>query len=369
MRILLTGASGFAGAALLPRLLAEGHRVRALARDGERVRRALAYAGEAGLEDVELAIGDTVRGEGVSAAMRGIEVAYYLIHSMEPSAGPAAAGQAAWGRAAAVRGGAPVRGGTAIRGGTAGRGGTAVRGGRARRQRVAAVPAAVPFPTRERISAETFAQAARAAGVRRIVYLGGLLPHTGRPSTHLSSSYAVERILLDAVPDSVALRASIVIGARSRSFRFLVRLVERMRVLALPAWRRHRTQPIDERDVVQMLASCAHSELVGGRTLDVGGPEVLCYGEMVRRIAEAMLLARPAVGLPLDATPLTARLVAAITDERFELVSPLMEALTGDLLPAPDHAERLLDVELHSFDSAVERALRQWERIEPLAAR
>ncbi len=319
MRILLTGASGFVGAALLPRLLEQGHRVRALARDRERVRRALAYTSAADLEDVELVYGDTVRGEGVSAAMRDVEVAYYLIHSMEPSLGPG--------------------------------------------------PAVDAFPLRERASADTFARAAQAAGVRRIVYLGGLLPHSGPASTHLSSRHSVERILLDGVPDSVALRASIVVGARSRSFRFLVRLVERMPVLALPAWRRYRTQPIDERDVVEMLAACAHSETVGGRTLDVGGPDVLSYGEMMRKIANAMLVGRPSVGLPLDATPLAARLAAAITHERYELISPLMEALTGDLLPAPDHAERLLDVELHGFDSAVEHALGQWERIEPLAAR
>ena len=322
MRILLTGVSGFAGAALLPRLLEQGHEVRALARDRERVRLALGHTGAASIEDVELAIGDTVTGEGVAVAMRGVEVAYYLIHSMEPAAAEAGA----LGEGAA-------------------------------------------FPVREHASADTFGRLARAAGVRRIVYLGGLLPQRRRPSTHLASRHAVERALLDAVPDSVALRASIAIGARSRSFRFLVRLVERMPVLALPAWRNHRTQPIDERDVVEMLAACAHNEAVAGRTLDIGGPDVLRYGEMVQRIADLLLLGRPCVGLPLQATPLAARLAAAIADERYELVLPLMEALTGDLLAADDRAQQLLDVELHSFDSAVEHALWEWERVQPLAAR
>ncbi len=86
--------------------------------------------------------------------------------------------------------------------------------------------------------------------MRRIVYLGGLVPRDGPRSAHLASRLAVEEILLDAVPGSVALRASIVIGARSRSFRFLVRLVERMPVLAFPAWRANRTAPIDERDII-----------------------------------------------------------------------------------------------------------------------
>ena len=87
MRILLTGVSGFAGAALLPRLLEQGHEVRALARDRARVERALAYSATASLADFELIVGDTLTGAGVSGAMRDVEVAYYLIHSMEPAAG------------------------------------------------------------------------------------------------------------------------------------------------------------------------------------------------------------------------------------------------------------------------------------------
>jgi uncharacterized protein YbjT (DUF2867 family) len=316
VRILLTGVSGFAGAALLPRLLEQGHEVRALARDRTRVEQALAYAGAVNLNDIDLLIGDTLTGAGVSGAMLDVEVAYYLIHSMEPSPGGA--------------------------------------GG-------------ISFPARERASADTFAQAARAAGVRRIVYLGGLLPRVGNASPHLSSRQAVERILLDAIPNSVALRASIVIGARSRSFRFLVRLVERLPVLTLPAWRGYRTQPIDERDIVEMLASCA-SASVAGCSLDVGGPDVLSYGQMVERIAELMLLNRPSVGLGVTATLVAARLAAVLTDEKPELVLPLMEGLIGDLLPAGDDAPSILNVDLHSFDSAVEHALCEWERVEPLAA-
>jgi uncharacterized protein YbjT (DUF2867 family) len=318
VRILLTGVSGFAGAALLPRLLEQGHDVRALARDRTRVEQALSHTDTVNLADFELVIGDTVAGTGVSGAMRDVEVAYYLIHSMEPSSD--------W-------------------------------------------PDRTAFPARERASADTFAQAARAAGVRRIVYLGGLLPGDGHTSTHLSSRHAVERILLEAIPDSVALRASIVIGARSRSFRFLVRLVERLPVLTLPAWRDYRTQPIDERDIVDMLASCASVASIAGHTLDIGGPDVLSYGEMVQRIAELMLLHRPSVSLGVTATPLAARLAAALTNERPELVLPLMEGLTGDLLPADHAAPTILNVELHSFDSAVEHALYEWEKVEPLAAR
>jgi uncharacterized protein YbjT (DUF2867 family) len=322
VRILLTGISGFAGSALLPRLLEEGHDVRALARDRTRVELALQSTTlesdlDMTLADFELVIGDTLSGTGMVQAMRDVEVAYYLIHSMEPSSGGA--------------------------------------GG-------------VSFSARERASAQTFADAARAAGVGRIVYLGGPLPPE-RASTHLSSRHAVERILLDGVPGSVALRASIVIGARSRSFRFLVRLIERLPIIALPAWRHFRTCPIDERDLVEMLATCVSNEHVAGRALEIAGPETLTYGELVQRIAELMMLYRPSVGLRVSVTPITARLAALLTDEQPELVLPLMEGLTGDLLPSGQEAAAALNVELHSFDSAVEHALYEWEKLEPLAAR
>jgi nucleoside-diphosphate-sugar epimerase len=245
--------------------------------------------------------------------------------------------------------------------------------------------AAAPFAERERIAAERFAAAAIAAGVRRIVYLGALQPRpapgarsgesaarspaAGPPSSrHLASRKAVEGILLDAVPDSVALRASIVIGARSRSFRLLVHLLERLPVLALPAWRRFRTQPIDARDVIELLVASA-SARVPARRLDVGGPDVLSYGELITRIAELMLVNRPSLELGVNLTPVAASVAAAITGEDPQFVTALMESLDGDLLPADDRARELLNVPLHSLEAAIEHALSEWEEFEPLAAR
>jgi uncharacterized protein YbjT (DUF2867 family) len=340
MRILVTGASGFAGSLLIPRLRRAGHDVVALGREPARLAQVLraVEGSEGGTGELEQARGDVLTGAGLAAAMDGVGVAYYLIHSMEH------------------------------------------------------VPSgARSFGERERIAARMFAAQAARSGVQRIVYLGGLLPgpqasdgsrprrraHTSGAglqddvvlSPHLASRRAVESILLEAVPDSVALRASIVLGARSRSFRLLVHLVERLPVLALPAWRSFRTQPIDARDVTEMLAAAASAD-VGGRSLDIGGPDVLSYGEMIERIAELMLVRRPSIGLGVSVTPLTARVAAAIAGEQPELVTGLMGSLQSDLLPAgAQDAAELLSVRLHSFDAAVEHALAEWEAHEPLAAR
>jgi uncharacterized protein YbjT (DUF2867 family) len=305
MRILVTGVSGYVGAELAGRLRADGHHVRGFARSPDRV----------GVRVDELVAGDMTTGAGLEEALDGVDVAYYLIHSME----------------------------------------TAVDGA---------------FAERERTSAHAFADAARAAGLRRVVYLGGLLPADAPLSRHLGSRLAVEHELLAAVPEGIALRASIVIGARSRSFRFLVRLIERLPVLALPAWRSNRTAPIDGRDVLEYLARAATAPAdVGGRSWDIGGPDVMTYADMIGRISDAMMVRRPAVGLGISLTPVASVVAAAIAGEDPALIGPLMESLDHDLLPRDAGAAEAFGVHLHSFDAAVERALRDWEGTEELVAR
>ena len=307
MRILLTGASGAIGSQLAPQLAGAGHELRALARDPRRVT-------ASGID--EIFRGDVLSGEGLDEALAGADLAYYLIHSMEPSSN------------------------------------------------------GEPFAERELRSAENFAAAARAAGLRRICYLGGLVPTDRPPSQHLASRLAVEEALLESAPEAVALRASIVISAESRSFRFLVRLLERSPLLPLPDWRDFRTQPIDGRDVVAYLKAAGLAPTVQGRqVLDIAGPDSVTYGQLIQRIGDAMLVERPAIELPFSLTPVASVVAASIAGESNELVGPLMAGLSGDLLADDSGARELFALRLHRLDSAISNALREWEKSEPLAAR
>jgi uncharacterized protein YbjT (DUF2867 family) len=292
-----------------------GRLLRRLADEG-RPLRALARQPErvATLPGVEAVRADLLSGHGLEAALDGVSTAYYLVHSMEPASD----------------------------------------GG---------------FAARDRRAAEAFGRAAAASGVERIVYLGGIAP-AGPHSTHLGSRLEVEEILLAAVPRSTALRASIVIGAGSASFRLLVRLVERLRVLVLPSWRSNRTQPVDERDVIEYLARTPSVPAAEGRSLDVAGPDVMTYSEMIEQIAESMGVGRMPIGIGASLTPPASAVVAAVTGQPLELVRPLMESLESDILPRDaEEAPRLYGLRPRGFARAVDHALAEWEASERLGAR
>lgn len=310
---LVTGATGYVGGRLLRRLLDEGRPVRALVRDPGRL-------GER--PGLEVASADLLEGRGLDEALDGCETAFYLVHSMDDPR--------------------PRRSRSDGRG---------------------------DFASLDRRAAENFAGAAQAAGVDRIVYLGGIMPAVPEVSPHLASRLEVERILLEAIPRSTALRASIVIGAESSSFRILVRLVERLRVVPMPAWRRNRTKPVDERDAIEYLARTPRVKGTAGRSLDIAGRDMLSYARMIERIAELMGVGRAPLSLPVSLTPAASPIVSAVTDQPLGLVRPLMESLQHELLPRDDEARTLYGLRPRPFDRAVERALRDWEAREPLAAR
>ena len=265
------------------------------------------------VDGVDVVQGDLLQRDTLAAALDGCSTAYYLVHSME-------------------------RGENGI--------------------------AAL-----DRTAAENFAAVARDAGLERVVYLGGLVPEGGPQSEHLRSRLEVEQILLEALPRSTALRASIVIGARSSSFSILVRLVANLRLVPLPSWRSNRTQPIFEGDAIEYLARTPATPEAEGRSLDIVGPEVMTYEEMVERIAEAIGVGRMSLPLPTRQTPAASAVVSAVTDQPLELVRPLMQSLEHDLLPRHDDARRIYGVTPLAFDRAVERALRDGERTAVLTAR
>jgi uncharacterized protein YbjT (DUF2867 family) len=149
-----------------------------------------------------------------------------------------------------------------------------------------------------------------------------------------------------------------------------VRLVERLRVLPMPAWRENLTQPIAERDAVEFLARTPQVPESAGRSLDIAGPDVVSYGAMIERIAEAMGVGRMPLGLGFSLTPPASAVVSAITEQPLELVRPLMQSLEHELLPR-DAAEapRMYGIRPLPFGRAVEKALAEWELSEVLAAR
>ncbi|MEV0727288.1 SDR family oxidoreductase [Polymorphospora sp. NPDC050346] len=268
MRCLVTGATGYIGGRLVPRLLAEGHRVRCLTRRAARLRDVPWAA------DVEIAEGDLADPESLTAAFAGVDVAYYLVHSL--------------GR----------RGFAAI----------------------------------DRRAAGNLAAAAEAAGVRRIVYLGGPRPAPGDPtSAHLRSREEVGRILLDSGTPTAVLRAAVVIGSGSASFEMLRHLTERLPVMVTPRWVHNRIQPIAVRDVLRHLVGAATLPADVNRDFDVAGPDVLTYLDMMRRYAAVAGLRRRIV-LPTRALSpgLSSYWVGLVTPVPGSIARPLVDSLVHE---------------------------------------
>ncbi|MDX3645896.1 SDR family oxidoreductase [Streptomyces sp. MB09-02B] len=272
-RCLVTGATGYIGGRLVPELLDAGYPVRCLARSPGKLRDH-PWAGRA-----EVVRGDVTDAESVTAAMEGVDVAYYLVHALGTGRG---------------------------------------------------------FEETDRRAAEVFGERARAAGVRRIVYLGGLTP-AGVPehdlSPHLRSRAEVGRVLLASGVPTAVLRAAVIIGSGSASFEMLRHLTERLPVMVTPSWVRTRIQPIAVRDVLRLLVGCARLPDDVNRTFDIGGPDVVTYEQMMRRYAAvAELPKRVIVPVP----PLTPRLsslwVGLVTPVPGGLARPLVESLKHEVV-------------------------------------
>ncbi|GAA1583981.1 SDR family oxidoreductase [Actinomadura kijaniata] len=296
---LVTGATGYIGGRLVPELLSAGHRVRCMARHPDRLRDH-PWAGE-----VDTVRADVLDADSLRAALDGVDVAYYLVHAM---------------------------------------------GGDG------------DFAERDRTAAHNFAAAAKAAGVRRVVYLGGLYSG-GRMSRHMRSRAEVARILLDSGVPTAVLRAGVIIGSGSASFEMLRYLTERLPVMVTPRWVHSRIQPIAIRDVLHYLVGAATLPPEVSRAFDLGGPDVLTYREMMLRYAAAAGLPRRVVlPVPVLSPEVSSLWVGFITPVPGALARPLVESLTSEVVCREhDIAGYVPDPPggLTGFDRAVELALKR----------
>lgn len=297
-QVLVTGATGYIGGRLVPELLAAGYRVRVLARHPERI------SSRDWADDVEVFAGDATARQDLRRALAGVDVAYYLIHAL--GSGPG-------------------------------------------------------FAERDRSTARGFAVAAREAGVRRVVYLGGLHPDVERLSPHLESRREVEEILLDSGVPTIVLRAAVILGSGSASFEMMRYLTERLPAMIAPRWINNRIQPIAVRDVLRYLVGAATIPPEVSRGFDVGGPDVLTYREMMQRYAVAAGL-RPRIirAVPVLTPRLASLWVGLVTPVPPAIARPLVGSLVHEVVArehdiaeyVPDPPEGLI-----GFDRAVELAL------------
>ncbi len=209
------------------------------------------------------------------------------------------------------------------------------------------------FAARDRRLAQNMADAAAHAGVRRVVYLGGIAG-SDEQSEHLESRQEVERILSGFGGDFVALRASMIVGAGSASFDALAQIVDRLPVLALPSWRDRLCQPVAIADVIAALIACGD---IAPGTYDIGGPDRLTFEAMTERLGELQGHPRPALALPFSNRRLEGAVAALVTDQDRELLTPLMAGLDNDLVVADNALVDVFGIDPTSFDTAVTRAL------------
>ncbi|VXB84542.1 putative NAD(P)-binding protein YbjT [Microbacterium sp. 8M] len=266
--VLVAGATGYIGGRLVPQLLEAGHEVTCL------VRAAWKLTDVPWRDRVHVAETDLADARGVRAAMQGVDVAFYLVHSM-----------------------------------TAGSG----------------------FARTEKAHAQTFAAAAGESGVQRIVYLGGLHPQKAALSEHLASRAAVGQVFLDGPVPAIVLQAGIVIGSGSASFEMIRHLTEVLPYMPAPRWVRNHVQPIAVRDVLRYLVESVTIDQELNRTFDLGGPDVLRYGQMMNGYAlEAGLPQRPIAALPVLTPWLASQWVNLVTPVPRRIAVPIIASLQND---------------------------------------
>ena len=304
-KVFLTGATGFIGGRLLRILNQEGLPTRCIARSLERFPRELA-----GSCEVEVVQGDLLNREGLERAMEGMEVAYYLVHSM---------------------------------------------GGRS-------VFHHKTYIGRDLQAAENFVRAADAAGLNRIIYLGGLGEMADNLSAHLMSRQRVGQILQSGRVKTTVLRAANIIGAGGAPFEMLRHLAERLPVMICPRWIDTRCQPIAVENVIEYLIGCVSQPATAGLTLDIGGPDIITYRELMEIYAQMRGLHRMFVAVPFLSPVLSSYWISLVTPVPAGIVMPLVEGLKNEVICNDNRILELVPIRLLSMKEAICNALAELEQ-------
>ena len=295
MRVLVTGATGFVGSRLIPALLDRGHEVVALVRDAD------GYTPPQGVHVVE---GDLLEPDTLPPAFEvdgdPVDAAYYLVHSMDGGPG---------------------------------------------------------YEERDRNCARNFIDAASAAGVDRVVYLGGLGEDREELSEHLQSRREVERILGTGDPALTTFRAAIIVGAGSASFEVIYGLASRLPVMTTPKWVDTLCQPIAIDDVVGYLLGALEAPATAGDTFEIGGPNVLTYAEILRQTRRQLGHKLWIIRVPVLSPELSAKWLRLVTDVNPYLARSLVEGLRNTVIVEDDRIREFAPIELTPFELGVARAL------------
>ena len=299
--ILVTGATGYVGGRLVEHLLERGYSVRVLVRDAARL------YGRTWREQVEVVEGDVLKPETLPHALAGVQVAYYLIHSMIGHS---------------------------------------------------------DFHERDQLAARNFSNAARDAGVERLIYLGGLGdPQEQQLSHHLRSRQQTGDALREAGVPVTEFRAAVIVGSGSLSFEMIRYLTERVPVMICPHWVYTRIQPIAIRDVLDYLVSALEQPVSSGKTLEIGGANVLTYGEMMLGYARLRNLPRLLLPVPVLTPRLSSYWIHLVTPIPASLARPLVEGLRNEVIVHNQQARELFPgIQPVDYQTAVARALERVER-------
>jgi uncharacterized protein YbjT (DUF2867 family) len=297
---LVTGATGYVGGRLVPRLLEAGRPVRVMVRDPARLQ------GRPWSGSVDVVRGDVRDPSTLPAALAGVDTAYYLVHGMADSAG---------------------------------------------------------FAAGDVTAARAFGEAARTAGVRRIVYLGGLGDPSAPLSDHLRSRQETGEALRAGGVPVTEFRAAVIVGSGSLSFEMIRWLAERIPVMICPRWVQQRIQPIAIRDVIEYLVAAPTTPDAAGQVVEIGGADVLTYGDMILGYARRRGLRRRLLPVPVLTPHLSSHWVRWMTPIPYAVVRPLVEGLRNEVVVRDDRARRLFPgVVPATYDEALGRALEVLDR-------